>query len=156
MLKDLLLENDWMASIDLKDAYLLVAVTEHRRYLRFVWAEQTYEFQCLPFGLSSAPRVFTKLLKPVVGLLRHQGIRLVIFLDDMLVLAQSKEDLVAQMDQIAQMFRLLDFSINREKSQLRPTQQIQFLGFLIDSQKLMIRLIQEKVAMLIETCRNIR
>ena len=108
MLKDLLLENDWMASIDLKDAYLSVAVTaEHKKYLRFVWAEQMYEFQCLPFGLSSAPRVFTKLLKPIVGLLRRQGIRLVIFLDDMLVLAQSKEDLVIQMDQIARMFSLL-------------------------------------------------
>lgn len=141
MLKDLLLEKDWMASIDLKDAYLSVAVAmEHRKYLRFAWAEQTYEFQCLPFGLSSAPRVFTKLLKPVVGFLRRQGIRLVIFLDDMLVLAQSKEDLVAQMEQIAQLFSLLGFSINHEKSQLRPTQQIQFLGFLIDSRNLTIHL----------------
>ena len=119
MLKDLLLENDWMASIDLKDAYLSVAVkAEHRKYLRFVWAEQMYEFQCLPFGLSSTPRVFTKLLKPIVGLLRRQGIHFVIFLDDILVLAQSKEDLVIQMDQIARMFSLLGFSINLEKSQL--------------------------------------
>ena len=86
MLKDLLLGNNWMASIDLKDTYLLVAMkAEHEKYFRFVWAEQTHEFQCLPFGLSSAPRVFTKFLKPVVGLLRQQGIRLVIFLDNMLV-----------------------------------------------------------------------
>ena len=45
MLKDLLLENDWMASIDLKGAYLSVAVrTEYRKFLHFVWAGQTYEF----------------------------------------------------------------------------------------------------------------
>ena len=145
MLKDLLLENDWMASIDLKDAYLSVAVrTEYRKFLCFVWAEQTYEFHCLPFGLSSALRVFTKFLKPVVGLLRRQGIRLVIFLDDMLVLAQAKGDLVAWMDQIAQLFSLLGLSVNLEKSQLTPAQQIQFLGFLIDSQNLRIRLTQEK------------
>ena len=101
MLKDLLLRNDWMASIDLKDAYLSVTVTaEHRKYLCSVWAREAYEFQCLPFGLSSAPLVFTKLLKLVVGLLRCQGIRLILFLDDMLVLAQSKKDLVAQMTQI--------------------------------------------------------
>jgi len=86
MLKDLLLRNDSMTSIDLKDASLSVAVeAEPRKYLHFAWADQMYEFQCLPFGLSSAPRVFTKLLKPVVGLLRHQGIRLVIFLDDILL-----------------------------------------------------------------------
>ena len=155
MLRDLLSRNDWMASIDLKDAYLSVAVeAEHRKYLRFVWVDQMYEFQCLPFGLSSAPRVFTKLLKPVVGLLRHQGIRLVIFLDDILVLAQSKEDLGTQMDQIAKLFNLLGFSINHEKSQLIPTQQIQYLGFLIDSQNLMIRLTQEKVEQLTRTVKQ--
>ena len=136
-----------MASIDLKDAYLSVAIeVEH-------WTD---EFQCHPFGLSSAPRVFTKLLKPVVGFLRCQGIRLVIFLDDMLVLTQSKEDLVPQMDQIAQLFNLLGFLINHEKSQLNPTQQIQFLGFLIDSQNLMTQLTQEKTELLVKTSRNIR
>ena len=83
----LLSGNDWMASIDLKDAYLLVALkAEHRKYICFVWVQWTYEIQCHPFGLSSTSRVFIKLLKPVVSLLRHQGILLVIFLDDMLVL----------------------------------------------------------------------
>ena len=52
MLRDLLRPGDWMASIDLKDAYLSVAIwEEHRKYLRFVWNSQLYEFQCLPFGL---------------------------------------------------------------------------------------------------------
>ena len=37
---------------------------------------------CLPFGLSSAPRVFTKVMKPVIGMVRSQGIRSVIYLDD--------------------------------------------------------------------------
>ena len=96
------------------------------------------------FCLGLVLRVFIKLLKPVVGLLRRQGIRLVIFLDDMLVLAQSREDLVVQMDQIAQLFKLLGFSVNQENSQLTPAREIQFLGFLIDSQSLMIWLIQEK------------
>lgn len=70
MLKDLLQPGDWMATIDLKDAYLSVTIREqHRKYLCFVWNDQLYEFQCLPFGLCSAPRVFTKLLKPVLA--RH-------------------------------------------------------------------------------------
>ena len=73
MMKDLLRQDDWMASIDLKDAYLSVAVWEgHRRYLRFMWQDTIYEFQSLPFGLCSTPRVFTKLLKPVLARLRQQ------------------------------------------------------------------------------------
>ena len=63
----------------------------HQKFLRFLWKETLYEFACLPFGLASAPRVFTKIMKPVVGLLRQLGIRIVIYLDDMLIMAQTRE-----------------------------------------------------------------
>ena len=53
--------NCFMASIDLKDAYLSVPIAkEYRIYLRFAWQNKVYEFTCLPFGLECAPRVFTK------------------------------------------------------------------------------------------------
>ena len=68
MLKDLLREGDFMVKIDLNDAYFTVRIWQsHLTILRFVWKETMYEFACLPFGLASAPRVYTKLLKPVVG-----------------------------------------------------------------------------------------
>ena len=71
--------------IDLKDAYFVVPVwKDHRKYLRFVWKGSLLEFACLPFGQSAAPRLFTKVLKPVVALLRRAGIRLIIYLDDLL------------------------------------------------------------------------
>ena len=101
MIRDLLREGDWMASIDLKDAYLSVTIWEdHRKYLRFQWRDNLYELQSLPFGLSSAPRVFTKLLKPILAGLRHQGMRLIMYLDDMLVMAQSREKLESHLAQI--------------------------------------------------------
>ena len=71
-----------------------------------------YKFWCLPFGLSSAPRVFTKLLKPVMGLLRQQGIHTIIFPDDMLIMGQSKEELVDQVGEILQFLQLLGFVRN--------------------------------------------
>ena len=90
-----------MVSIDLKDAYLSVAVAEeHRKYLRFQWERQLYEFLCLPFGLSSAPRTFTKLLKPVMSLIRQQGVRSIVFLDDMLLMAGSRERLLRQVQEL--------------------------------------------------------
>ena len=64
MLKDLLRKGHFMVKIDLKDAYFTVPVWKnHQTFLRFVWKETMYEFACLPFSLSSAPRVFTKLMK---------------------------------------------------------------------------------------------
>lgn len=118
-----------MVSIDLKDAYLSVPVLrEHRKYLRFVWKRTTYEFQCLPFGLSSAPRVFTKLLKPVMALLRKRGIQSLIFLDDMLLMTELKELLEQLTQEVLALLRLLGVRINWEKSHLAPTQVIIYLG----------------------------
>ena len=63
-----------MGSIDLSDAYLSVNIREaDRKFLRFVLYDQLFEFCVLPQGLASAPRLFTKLLKPVFVYLRSQG-----------------------------------------------------------------------------------
>ena len=55
-----------MASIGLSDDYYSVPVAlTDQKYLLFKFEGQLYKFVCLPNGLSSAPRIFTKLLKPV-------------------------------------------------------------------------------------------
>ena len=53
--------------------------------------DKTYQFKCLPLGLACAPWVFTKTLKPVAAQLRQLGVRLIIYIDDILILAESKE-----------------------------------------------------------------
>ena len=73
----------------------LAHFTKHWReisYLKFRWEGQTWQFRALPFGLSSAPYVFTKLLKPVVSTLRKLGIRVILYLDDMLIISRSQEE----------------------------------------------------------------
>ncbi|CAB4020707.1 Hypothetical predicted protein [Paramuricea clavata] len=92
MLRDLLKNGDFLVKIDLKEAYLTVPIWKnHQKYLRFLWKDTMLEFACLPFGLATAPKVFTKLLKPVVGAFRQRGIRLIIYLDDTLIMAESHE-----------------------------------------------------------------
>ena len=59
-----------------------------RHFLHFCVNKRTYQFTCLPFGLATSPREFTKLLSPVVCLLCLQGIRLV-YLKDWLICAES-------------------------------------------------------------------
>ena len=71
---NLLSKNCWMTSVDIRHAYLTVRIaTEHQKYLRFRWKGKCFQYTCLPFGLSSAPRIFTKLLKPVFATLRQAG-----------------------------------------------------------------------------------
>lgn len=52
-----------------------------KKYLQFQYKGMTFKFCCLPFGLSLAPRVFTRLLLPIKVKLRAERIKTVIYLD---------------------------------------------------------------------------
>ena len=146
LLPDLLQSGDWMVKMDLKDAYLQVPINQcHQPLLSFQWEGKYYMFTCLPFGLSAAPRVFTKLLKPVVGFLRQVGCSLIIYLDDLLILHQDKDKLQQMVKLICQLFESLGLMVNHKKSILLPTQNLEFLGFNINSQLMQISLPQEKM-----------
>ena len=83
--------NEWITKIDLKDAYHHILVHVNiRKYFRFVVAGTVYQFRVLPFGLSTAPREFTKTLAPVVHLLRSRGIQVHAYLDDWIIRASTK------------------------------------------------------------------
>ena len=130
LLRDLMRPNDWLGKIDLKDAYFVVPIWEnHKKYLRFLWKDSLLEFACLPFGLAVAPRVFKKIMKPVVALLRRTGIRLIIYLDDLLFMNSSKVGLQQDMTTAQYLLENLGFVIDLEKSCFQPTQQLEFLGF---------------------------
>ena len=134
LLRDLMRPNDWLGKIDLMDAYFVVPIWEnHKKYLRFLWKDSLLEFACLPFGLAVAPRVFTKIMKPVVALLRRTGIRLIIYLDDLLFMNSSKVGLQQDMTTAQYLLENLGFVINHEKSCFQPTQQLEFLGFVVNT-----------------------
>ena len=73
----------YMASVDLRHAYYSVCVSkEERKLLRFIWKGQIYEYTCLANGIGSAPRLFTKLMKPVYAALRKKGHKNSGYIDD--------------------------------------------------------------------------
>jgi len=146
LVENLIQEGDWMIKMDLKDAYFSIPIhQEHRQWLRFQWQQQVYEFQCLPFGLSSAPRVFTKVTRPILAWLRQLGIRMVAYIDDFLLLAHTKEEAHLQAQLMVTLFQALGFLINTEKSLLTPQQEIEFLGIVIQSHPPTFHLPQHKL-----------
>lgn len=52
--------------------------------------QRHYQFTALTFGLSSAPRIFTKCMAVVAVHLRHRGIQIYPYLDDWLIKGQSR------------------------------------------------------------------
>jgi hypothetical protein len=112
---------------------------------------KAYQFKALPFGLNV---VFTKLLKPVAAFLRKRGIRLVLYLDDMLIIGSSVQE-TTKFTQIAMdLHTSLGFTIHTEKSIITPTQIITFLGFIINSNSRQISLPSEKVKRTLILCRQ--
>lgn len=146
MLRDLVKENDHLVEIDLKDAYFTIPIWKnHQKYLRFLWKDTLLEFTCLPFGLASAPLVFTKILRPVVALLRKQGVRLIIYLDDIPIMAESVEIAKAHANLAVNLLTSLGFVINHKKSVLNPSQQLEFLGFTVNSVTMTLSLTHDKL-----------
>ena len=144
--KALIQKNDWLAKVDLKDAFFMIPMAQqHRHLLLFTMGTETFQFNCLPFGLFTAPRVFTKLLKPAIELLRATGIRLVIYMDDMLVMAHSNQMLREHVYQVLFLLENLGFIINSKKSLLSPIQEIEFLGMIVNSQTMEIKLPGQKI-----------
>ena len=79
-------KGDYAFKIDLQDVYFHVPIhPSSRKYLRFAFENKVYQFQALPFGLNTAPQVFTRLEHTVTGYLHRQGISVIPYLDDWLI-----------------------------------------------------------------------
>ena len=74
--------------------------------------------------------MFTRLMKPVVGFLRKRGIRLVLYLDDMLIIGSTPQETRLFTQMAMNLLESLGFIINKEKSVLTPTR---IIGFTINS-----------------------
>ncbi len=143
-------QGDFMFSFDLKSGYHHIDIfPEHRQFLSFSWdfggVTKYFSFQVLPFGLSSAPFIFTKCMRPLVKHWRSKGVFIVMFLDDGWGTSSSHSECY----QIAQAVKkdLLSAGLvpNAEKSVWYPTQSIDWLGMNWDSETGMLRVIQRRV-----------
>jgi len=145
-LKELLRVEDWMVKVDLKDAYFTIPIhLDHQPYLRFTVGQEHYQFTCLPFGLSCAPWAFTKVMKPVAIFLRSMGVRMVVYIDDILLMADTAAQVKTHLEALMFLLTSLGFVINMPKSVTIPTQQIEFLGMKVDSVSLQLSLPGEKL-----------
>lgn len=135
----------FMTKIDLKDAYYFVKIhADFRKYLRFQYEQDLYEFNVLPFGLSTAPFIFSKVMKPIVRVLRSAGLISTNYLDDYWLMGQSYEKCQYNTMLTKKLLTSLGFLINEEKSTMTPSKQCTFLGFVLDSQNFQIGLPVEK------------
>ena len=127
-------EGDFLASLDLKDAYFQIPIHgSSRKLLRFMSEGTVYQFKALCFRLSTAPQVFTRVFAAVSAWAHARGIRLLRYLDDWLVLSSSEKKAMESIRELLSVCRTLGIVINEKKSDLVPSQSAKYLGMTIDT-----------------------
>ncbi|KAL0170661.1 hypothetical protein M9458_035257, partial [Cirrhinus mrigala] len=118
---------DWFAAIGPKDA----------PFLWFAFEGLACQYLVLPFGLSLLPRVSTEVTE-------EQGIRILDYLNDCLILAQSQDQLCEHKDLVLSHLSQLGLQVYQEKNKLSPMKRISFLGIELDSVEQTAHLTQER------------
>ena len=139
----------------LKKTYILLSPSLFTpKISQIPMAEPDVGIQSPPIGLNSPPYT-SKLMKLVVSTLRKLGIRSILYLDDMLIMARNKEEARRHLATAMELLVALGFIINLKKSTLTPTQELEFLGFLLSSHNMTTGLSTHKLhalqKMVIET-----
>ena len=105
---------------------------DSRKFLRFMVGGKVYQFKALCFGVSTAPQVFTRVMAPVSAIHR-MGLRFRRYLDDWLIQASAREQVLLALRIVLRLCRSLGIVVNWEKSQVIPSQQMVYLGVILDS-----------------------
>ena len=143
----------FMAVFDLKDAYLVIPIARsYVKFLKYIWNGQVYMYVVLPFGLLSAPRKLTKLLKPILAQLQIQGIIICMYIDDGWVKGNTCYDSVCT---ALALYSKLGFIIHDKKSHPMPSQVVQILGFCVNSLTMLVTLPLDKEQTAIAECHRL-
>jgi hypothetical protein len=126
-------KGSWAAKIDLKDAYFHLAIHESLRpYLHLKVGEDVWEFQAACFGLNILPQKFMLLMKVLEKQWRSKGILCFVYLDDILLLGNTKHQVQKDLQIMVDTLLEAGFKINQKKSVLEPTQTVVHLGFVLN------------------------
>ena len=123
-----------MFKFDLKAGYHHVDIAEWcRTFLGFKWMGKYYVFTVLPFGLSSAPYIFTKCLRPMVKYWRENGINIVLYLDDGWCVNRNYQSSIQDSVFVFDSLNRAGFVVNDDKSVKQPVTCLTWLGLIWNS-----------------------
>ena len=150
--------GDWLVSIDLKDAYFHVPIhPSHWKYLRFAVGNDKCEVMVLPFGITTAPRVFTKMMAPAAEYIRKEmGLYNTPYLDDFLMKDKERSFLVAKSQEAINFMLDIGLVINWEKSEIVPSQDRVHVGARFRTSEGMVMLPKERVLKVINLVETIQ
>ncbi|KAA6321879.1 MAG: putative reverse transcriptase, partial [Streblomastix strix] len=146
VLRELMKQNDWMIKIDIESAYHHDPVNSNLRdFLGFKFKERLFRYVAMPFGIKHAPLVFQKIMMKVMQFFREtMQLRCIAYSDDLIFFNQDMELFNRQIPAIREKLNSLGWIVAEEKSCLIPNQQVEFLGWRINSLEDRIQMTTER------------
>ncbi|KAI2649255.1 Transposon Ty3-G Gag-Pol polyprotein [Labeo rohita] len=117
---------------------------------------EAYQYRVLPFGLALSPRTFTKCVDAALVPLRLQGIRILNYIDDWLILAASESLAARHRDVVLAHMKTLGLRLNVKKSVLSPLQRTTYLGVVWDSTTMQARLSPARIVSILTAVKRVK
>ena len=140
--------NDFAMLVDLKDCHLTMGVHPgQRRHCRFRAPDGTrYQWKTVSFGMSEAPQICTKLLRPLIKIVKGLGIRCLIYIDDLLILHQDRIQLAKSMAIAMELFQdQVGLQLKISKGQWVPSQVFTCLGLVWDTLQMQVAVPSKRI-----------
>ena len=160
---DLITPGNYLAKLDLKNAYRSVKIHESNFIatgLKWTFAgddKHTLMVDTrLPFGASKSPQIFNELSQAVCKIMKIKyNCKLICFLDDFLCISENYSECVDILNKLLKLLRRLGFSINYNKIE-GPCTELTFLGIVLNTERCTLELPQPMLCSLKETLCNFR
>ena len=131
-----------MAKLDIQSAYRHIPVhTDDRHLLGIAWKSKVYLDRALPFGLRSAPKIFSAVADALMWIMSYRGMRAGIhYLDDFLIFGRLQEsECDENLAKALSICNELGVPVTTNKLE-GPTTCLTFSGLQLDSQDRIISL----------------
>jgi len=145
----------FLFKFDLRKGYHHIDILpDHQLFLGFSWLkderEVFYVFTVLPFGLSPAPAVFTKVLRPLVAAWHKDGIKIAVYLDDGFGFGSSYEKTLHSR-KTENLLKLAGLVVNREKSEWDPSRCLSWLGVNVNLTNNTYQITEQRISSLLKS-----
>ena len=156
-----LTRDGFLFKFDLKSGYHHVEINrDFQTYLGFSWKirgrVRYFTFTVLPFGLSTAAFIFTKVCRPLVKLWRFHGIKIVLYLDDGFAISSSFSDCLAKAGFVKDSLLKAGFIPNKEKSVWQPTNTCDWLGVILDTKECSLCIPEGRISSLLSSLKEVQ
>lgn len=136
----------WGITLDLKDWFHNLSMhPKTQRWMRFQYNNKAYQIIEMPFGWTLAPWWSTKLSKPIRSWLHDNLIPHAWFVDDVLIMGTTKDETEQRAAQLINLLTQLGVKINKKKSMTQASQEVRYLGHLLNFRDNLIKPILEKL-----------